>query len=95
MPDLEIKRLMKNLEEAINETLSESEKISHSIRAIQDSGYEAFLIIDATIGFNHKGKGDNEIISEVPKADDSVRLRITLEDAKFLRSLKISADIEG
>jgi hypothetical protein len=95
MPDLEIKRLMKNLEEAINETLSESARINDSIRAIQESGYEAFLIIDATIGFNRKGKGENEIISEAPKAEEAVRLRITSEDAKFLRSLKISVDIEG
>ena len=95
MPDAEIKRLMKNLEEAINETMNESARINRAIRSIQESGYEAFLIIDATIGFTLKGKGENENISTTPKADDGVRLRITLEDIKFLKSLKISADVEG
>ncbi len=92
MPDAEIKRLMKNLEEAINETLGESPRITESIRSIHEAGYEAFVIIDATIGFNRKGKGENEVTSAASKAEDPVRLRITNEDAKFLKSLKISVD---
>jgi len=94
MPDVEIKRLMKNLGDAINETLSESPKINESIQSIRDSGYEVFLIIEATIGFNRKGKGDDETISSPTKIEDPVRLRITTEDAKFLKSLKISIDSE-
>jgi hypothetical protein len=94
MPDGEIKRLMKNLGDAINETLSESPKINESIQSIRDSGYEVFLIIEATIGFNRKGKGDDETISTPSKTEDPVRLRITTEDAKFLKSLKISIDSE-
>jgi len=95
MPDAEIKRLMKNLEEAINECLGESARVNDSIRSIQEAGYEAFLIIDATIGFNRKGKGEPENISPAPKNDDAFRLRITSEDAKFLKSLKISVDTEA
>ena len=38
MPDAEIKRLMRNLEEAINETLSESSRINESIRSIDEAG---------------------------------------------------------
>jgi hypothetical protein len=94
MPDAEIKRLMQNLEEAINETLNESERINDCLRALQDSGYEAFLIIDATIGFTPKGKGENENITPPPRMEDGVRLRITSEDIKFLKSLKISAEVE-
>ena len=94
MPDAEIKRLMRNLEEAINETLNDSEKINGSVRQIQEAGYEAFLVIDATIGFNRKGKGENETVSPSPKSDDPVRLRITTDDAKFLKSLKIAVDVE-
>ncbi len=95
MLDAEIKRLMKNLEEAINDTLSDSARINESIQSIHEAGYEAFLIIDATIGFNRKGKGENENISETLKFDDPVRLRITSEDAKFLKSLKIAVDVES
>ena len=92
MSDAEIKRLMKSLGEAINETLSDSPKINDCIKQIRDSGYEVFLIIEAKIGFNRKGKGSEETISSPVKSDDPVRLRITAEDAKFLKSLKISTE---
>ncbi len=95
MPDAEIKRLMKNLAEAINTTLNDSEKINQSIRTIHEAGYDAFLVIEATIGYNRKGKGENETISSSEKADDPVRLRLTSEDAKFLKSLKIAVDVES
>jgi hypothetical protein len=94
MPDAEIKRLLKNLEEAINQCLSDSPKVNETIREIGDAGYEAFLIIDATIGINNKGNGEPETVSAPPQADEAVRLRITSEDAKFLKSLKISVDSE-
>jgi len=94
MPEAEIKRLMRNLEEAINETLSDSAKINEAIQSIHAAGYEAFMILDATLGFHRKGKGENETISDLPKLEDPVRLRITSDDAKFLKSLKIAVEIE-
>ena len=94
MVDAEIKKLMKGLGESINETLGESPKINESIQAIRDAGYEVYLIIEAKIGFNRKTKGDDETISTPAKPDDPARLRITQEDAKFLKSLKISIDPE-
>ena len=60
----------------------------------RDAGYEVFLIIEATIGFNRKGKGERETVAAPAKVDDPVRLRITSEDAKFLKSLKIAIDSE-
>lgn len=94
MPGDELKRLMKNLSQSINETLGESPKINEALQNIRDAGYDVFLIIEATIGFNRKGKGENETISSSTKPEDPVRLRITTEDAKFLKSLKISTDLE-
>lgn len=94
MPGDELKRLMKNLSQSINETLGESPKINEALQNIRDAGYDVFLIIEATIGFNRKGKGENETISSSTKQEDPVRLRITTEDAKFLKSLKISTDLE-
>ncbi len=89
MPETEIKRLMKNLGETINETLGESPKINERIQDIRDAGYEVFLVIEAKIGFSRKGRGESEISSN---SDEPVRLRITSDDAKFLKSLKISVD---
>ena len=88
MTDSEIKRLMKNLGDSINETLGESPKINECIQGIRDAGYETFLVIEAKIGFSQKSKGGQEIAS----SDEPVRLRITQDDVKFLKSLKISID---
>ncbi len=95
MADAEIKRLMKILGEAISETLADSPRINESIQGIRDAGYEVFLVIEAKIGFNRKGKsdGDQEEAPLMP-VDEPVRLRITSDDVKFLRSLKISVDEE-
>jgi hypothetical protein len=87
MPEIEIKRLMKNLGESINETLADSPKINERIQEIRDAGYEVFLVIEAKIGFSRKDNGEEDWQSEEP-----VSLRITQEDAKFLKSLKIQVD---
>jgi hypothetical protein len=88
MPETEINRLMKNLGESINETLSESPMINDRIQEIRDAGYEVFLVIEAKIGFSRKGTAE----SENAVSDKPVRLRITPDDAKFLKSLRISID---
>ena len=90
MPETEIKRLMKHLGESINETLADSPKINERIQEIRDAGYEVFLVIEAKIGFSRKGSAEGEVDSAV--SDEPVRLRITPEDAKFLKSLKIYVD---
>ena len=90
MPEADIERFMKNLGETINETLAESPKINDCIQEIRDSGYEIFLVIEAKVGFSRKGGEDHCISPDFP--DEPVHLQITPEDAKFLRSLKISVD---
>jgi hypothetical protein len=87
MPESEIKHLMKHLGESINETLADSPKINERLQEIRDAGYEVFLVIEAKIGFSRKEQEDVEI--DVP-SDEPARLRITPDDAKFLKSLKIS-----
>ena len=90
MPETEIKRLMKHLGETINETLADSPKINERIQEIRDAGYEVFLVIEAKIGFSRKGKG--EIEADSAALDEPVHLRINHDDAKFLKSLKISTE---
>ena len=93
MPDAEIKRLMKILGEAISETLADSPRINESIQGIRDAGYEVFLVIEAKIGFNRKGKSDTENDeTTLTTEDEPVRLHVTSDDVKFLKSLKISVE---
>jgi len=90
MPEADIKRLMKSLGDSINETLGESPRITERIQEIRDAGYEVFLVVEAKIGFGRNSRGAEEALCKSPEGP--VRLRITQEDAKFLKSLKISAE---
>ena len=94
MPDAALKHLMKDLGEAINESLSESPKINDCIQSIRDVGCDIFLVIEAKVGVNRKSDTGEEPPACSEKSDDPVRLKITSEDAKFLKSLKISVDVD-
>ncbi|MEB2360036.1 MAG: hypothetical protein OZ929_01780 [Bryobacterales bacterium] len=53
---------MQELGNAINESLSDSERIAAAIGQIKRSGYDVFLVLEATIGFNKRDEdaGDDE-----------------------------------
>lgn len=89
MMESEIKHLMKHLGESINETLADSPKINERLQEIRDAGYEVFLVIEAKIGFSRK---EHEDLEASTVSNGPVRLLITPDDAKFLKSLKIATD---
>lgn len=90
--DDRLKQLMKELGGAINESLSESDRIAQAITNIKSAGYDVFLVLEATIGFNKR----EEETEQVPPARRAAEpLRFTSQDAKFLRALKISVDEEA
>jgi hypothetical protein len=91
--DENLKELMKDLGAAINETLSNSEKISEAIAKIRGAGYDVFLVLEATIGFNRRQEeGQPEMEDSAERAYGQAHLNITSQDLKFLKSLKISID---
>ncbi len=47
---------MKELGEAINESLSDSEQIAEVVSRIKEGGYDIFLVLEATIGVSKQGK---------------------------------------
>ncbi|MBV9610699.1 MAG: hypothetical protein JO187_14140 [Acidobacteria bacterium] len=85
---------MKELGDAINESLSESDDIAEVISRIKGDGYDVFLVLEATIGFN---KRDNEQDTDtssatVPSSKTEADFKVNAQDVKFLKSLKISVD---
>ena|ERR1051325_6140129 len=85
--DDKLKALMKHLGTAINESLSESDSVSQAIADIRDAGYDVFLILEATIGFHRRGEGAADPESTTISSGDLV---LNSQDAKFLKSLKIT-----
>jgi hypothetical protein len=95
---------MQELGNAINESLSDSDRIAAAIGEIKRAGYDVFLVLEATIGFNKREEGeesdDGEAVEiETPPETTSRRkvgkIKLTSQDQKFLRALKISIDEEG
>jgi hypothetical protein len=95
--DDRLKELMQELGNAINESLSDSDRIAGAIGEIKRAGYDVFLVLEATIGFN-KREDDDESESDVmehetePIRESTGKIRLTSQDQKFLRALKISVE---
>lgn len=94
-----LKVLMQELGNAINETLSDSDRIAAAIGEIRRAGYDVFLVLEATIGFNKRDESESEAETETPAERSSTReprakIKWTSQDQKFLRALKIAVDEE-
>ena len=81
--DDNLKNLLRELGHAINDTVSESERITGAIAGVRAHGYDIVLKLDATIGLAKRdASGDDEA-------------RITTQDRRFLESLRIQVDQES
>jgi hypothetical protein len=102
--DDRLKELMQELGNAINESLSDSDRIAGAIGEIKRAGYDVFLVLEATIGFNKREDGDeageesvdqeNSRPVQYESTGSTGKIRLTSQDQKFLRALKISLDEE-
>ena len=92
--DDNLKRLMKDLGVAINDALSDSAGISDAIQNVRESGYDVYLVLEATIGFNRlPGEGqEGEEGDQRSGSHNDIELQVNAQDMKFLKSLKIRVD---
>lgn len=90
--DQELKKLMKELGEAINESLAESDQIADVVSRIKDGGYDIFLVLEATIGFSKQGEKNSDKGSLVSTFSTKPELKVNDQDVKFLKSLRIKID---
>jgi hypothetical protein len=99
-----LRDLMQELGNAINESLSDSDRIAAAIGEIKRAGYDVFLVLEATIGFNKRSETDEndetEETVELEAQPETTRRRVgkiklTSQDQKFLRALKIAIDDDG
>jgi hypothetical protein len=92
--DPQLKQLMKELGEAINKSLSDSEQIAEVVSRIKEGGYDIFLVLEATIGVSKQGEHSSEKTSLVSTLSTNPELKISDQDLKFLKSLRIKIDEE-
>lgn len=99
--DDRIRQLLKELGDAINESISESTDVNDRIQRIRDEGYNLYVVLDATIGLNKEDEpAENAAnaestppaartvaIAKSPRGD--AQFRIDISDLGFLRSIGI------
>ncbi|MFL6417778.1 MAG: hypothetical protein ACJ74Y_19160 [Bryobacteraceae bacterium] len=95
--DDRLKELMQELGNAINESLSDSDRIAGAIGEIKRAGYDVFLVLEATIGFNKRDEELEDLTETGGRVhvESTGKISLTSQDQKFLRALKISVDEEG
>jgi hypothetical protein len=108
--DDRMKQLLRELGHAINDSVSESERITEAISNVRAAGFDIVLKLDATIGLARRQSQDPKISSQDRRFLEALHIRvddeslqeepserkveITPQDIKFLKSLKISFDEE-
>jgi hypothetical protein len=94
--DANFKRLVEELGQAINDSLSESEAISEVMARIRGAGYDVFLLLEVTIGFNKRGEADGTGRARSERKEPRrAHFQLTKQDTQFLRALKITIDDEA
>jgi hypothetical protein len=81
--DDNLKNLLRELGHAINDTVSESERITGAIAGVRAHGYDIVLKLDATIGLARRDAATPETTA------------LTTQDRRFLESLRIQVDQES
>jgi hypothetical protein len=108
--DDRMKQLLRELGHAINDSVSESDRIAEAISSIRAAGFDIVLKLDATIGLARRTSSDAKMTTQDRRFLESLHIRvdeevleddetepkveITPQDIKFLKSLKISFDEE-
>jgi hypothetical protein len=76
--DKRLQELMEEFKEALNTSLAESDKVAAVVAKIKASGYDVFIVLEATVGFN-----------EIPKEDVKHDKHINAADRRLLKSMRI------
>lgn len=106
--DDQLKQLLRELGHAINDSVSESERIAEAIANVRAAGFDIVLKLDATIGLARRESKSVKMTSIDRRFLESLHIRVdqeingeeeaptdvrmTPQDIKFLKSLKISLD---
>src|ERR1700687_3039222 len=74
---------MQELGNAINESLSDSDRIAAAIGEIKRAGYDVFLVLEATIGFNKREE------SEESEEGETIQLGAPAETGRLQLAIRL------
>ncbi len=92
-----LRAMLKELGQAINESISGSGRVHESIQRIRDEGYNLYMVLDAKVGVNKRegrsSKSRRAVVNAIEPEDQTpasrAAFRINLKDLRFLKSLGI------
>jgi hypothetical protein len=105
--DDQLKQLLRELGHAINDSVSDSERVAEVISNVRAAGFDIVLKLDASIGLARRKPSSARLTTQDRVFLESLRVRLddevmddptsenvemTPQDIKFLKSLKISLD---
>ncbi len=90
-------RLVRDLEKSIEKAIASSPQVEECLARVRAEGYDASLILQATLAFAPRGKLNQKGLEELGGVSQEFRARFKMSphDKKFLRSLKIAVDDES
>ncbi len=86
--DAKLRAMLKELGDAINDSVSESDRVNETIEKLRDHGYRLYLNLDARIGIEREEPLD-EAAGEAGEAAPVAEFRIDFRDLRFLKSVGI------
>jgi hypothetical protein len=88
-----LQKLIRELGEAINDAINESEEVNDAIERIRAAGHNIMILLEATIALSDDAAARKENAPPFEEIPIEQRLaQISDEDRQFLRSLKIKFD---
>jgi hypothetical protein len=94
-----LRAMLKELGQAINESISGSGRVHESIQKIRDEGYNLYMVLDAKVGVNKRegktGRTRRAVVAvpedgeETATPSGRAAFRINLKDLRILKSLGI------
>ena len=91
-----LREMLKELGQAINESISGSGRVHDSVQKIRDEGYNLYMVLDAKVGVNKRERTTRSrraVASAEPEeatgTNERAAFRINLKDLRFLKSLGI------
>jgi hypothetical protein len=94
-----LREMLKELGQAINESISGSGRVHDSIQRIREEGYNLYMVLDAKVGVNKRegkpARGARRVLAgssdpeEIAGSESRAAFRINLKDLRILKSLGI------
>jgi hypothetical protein len=89
--DDNFKKLLKDLGNAINNSIADSAVIADVMEQIRAEGYDVFLVLEVTIGVNKREIQEPRRTKRAARGLE-IEFRLTNQDSQFLRALNIRVE---